>query len=245
MTQNTDPNNTITTSNLRKYKHIFFDLDRTLWDFEKNSTLTLREIVDHFNLKERIKDTELFCQTYHKYNNYVWDLYKNNQIKKQELRTERFRLLLADFNIFNTQLIQAIDKYYVKNSPRKPLLEESAHEVLEYLNKRHEIYIISNGFYEVQEMKLISSEIRHYFNKIFTSDKLEVSKPNKLFFEYAIKSANARKKESLVIGDDIENDIKGAINFNIDQIWYNPTHGLAKVKPTFEIHHLKEILNIL
>jgi putative hydrolase of the HAD superfamily len=230
---------------LKKYKHIFFDLDRTLWDFDKNSSLTLIEIIDRFDLANKIGDREVFCQKYHKHNDFVWDLYRNNQIKKQELRRERFRLLLADFNLFDSKLIESIDKYYVENSPRKPILIDSADDVLEYLNSKYCLHIISNGFQEVQELKLSSSKIRHYFKFIFTSDKIGVSKPKRQFFEYAVKSANARKTESLVIGDDMQNDIIGARNFNIDQIWYNPPGEIANIKPTFEIRHLKEIQDIL
>lgn len=230
---------------MRKYKHIFFDLDRTLWDFDKNSSLTLLEIIEHFDLTNKVKDKDNFCQTYHKYNEYVWGLYRNNQIKKKELRKERFRLLFADFNLYDPKLIESVDDYYVKNSPKKPITIDSAEEVLQYLDARYCLSIISNGFQEVQELKLISSKLRHYFRFIFTSDKIGAAKPGKQFFEYTIKSANARKTESLVIGDDIHKDIVGAKNFNVDQVWFNPSGKTAHIKPTFEIHHLKEIMEIL
>ncbi len=231
--------------NLKNYKHIFFDLDRTLWDFERNSSLTLLEILEHHNLKDKITDTGLFVQTYHKYNDYVWDLYKKKKIRKQELRTERFRLLLNNFGIHDINLAQSIDKYYIENAPKKPLVIHPAHQVLDYLYKKYQLYIISNGFWEVQETKLKSSNIRRYFIKIYTSDKIGTSKPDKRFFEYAVKSANARKSESLVIGDDIENDISGARNFGIDQVWYNPSELKTELNPTFTIRHLDELLDIL
>lgn len=230
---------------MRKYKHIFFDLDRTLWDFENNTTLTLKEILIHFNLQGIIRDEELFIQQYHRHNDYVWDLYKNNHIKKQELRAERFRLLLLDFGIVNPELVRLIDEYYITESPRKSLVIPHAHDILEYLSEDYQLYIITNGFQEIQETKLQSSNIHCYFKTVFTSDKLKVSKPNKQFFEAVIKSCNARKTESIIVGDDLENDIKGAANFGIDQVWFNPKHLSGPIQPTFTIYNLEELKTIL
>jgi putative hydrolase of the HAD superfamily len=230
---------------LRKYKHIFFDLDRTLWDFDNNTALTLKEILILFNLRGIIRDEEFFIHQYHKHNDYVWDLYKKKCIRKKELRAERFRLLLNDFGIVNSELVRLMDEYYLAKSPQKPLVIPHTHSILEYLSRRYQLYIITNGFQEVQETKLQSSNIYHYFKKVFTSDKLGISKPNKQFFEAAIKSSNARKAESIVIGDDLENDIKGAINFGVDQVWLNPNHLLATIQPTFTIYSLEELKAIL
>ncbi len=232
-------------SNPKKYKHIFFDLDRTLWDFDKNSNETLNEIIIEFNLEEKIQDTSDFQQRYTKHNNKVWELYSNRKMGKTELRTERFRLLLAEYNIDDNKLAHSISDFYVENSPNKGNLIVGAKEVLEYLNSIYKLHIISNGFHETQLRKLNAAKIEHYFDKIYTSERIGAAKPNKVFFEYALKSTNARKAESLVIGDDFTNDILGASNFGIDQMWYNPQKDMVEFNPSYIILDLLEIKNIL
>lgn len=229
----------------KRYKHIFFDLDRTLWDFDKNSAETLQDIIRDFRLQELIKDRRKFISVYNKHNDRVWHLYRNKEITKAELRVERFRRTLSEFKLNDLVLAKKISNYYINNSPNKGHLIEHACEILDYLRPSHSLYIVSNGFYDTQVRKLKTSGIDKYFKMIFTSDRIGAAKPNKLFFQYALSSSNAKKAESLVIGDDFTNDIMGAKNFGLDQLWFNPDNISCNVAPTFETTSLAEIKNIL
>jgi len=226
---------------MKTYHHIFFDLDRTLWDFERNSSETLLQILDEFGLHKCIKNPQQFIAKYNFYNDRLWDDYKAGKIKKPELRKERFRLLLHAFDIQDENLIGKISRFYLNTSPLKSALIDGAAETLEYLYHRYKLYIISNGFYDVQVTKMISSGISRYFNKTFTSDRIGYAKPRSGIFNYALSSVNARKDESIMVGDDPINDIHGAYHARIDQVYFNKDGKTADIQPTYEIRHLKEL----
>lgn len=196
-------------------------------------------------MDEFIIDPHEFSKRYHKHNEEVWGMYRKKQIRKHELRIERFRRLLNDYDMKDEGFIQEISSYYIEHSPRKPILVKDAKEILDYLSPNYSLYIISNGFYEAQCQKLISSNIADYFKKVFTSEKIGDSKPSRYFFEYTIKTCNAKKTDSLVIGDDLDNDIIGAMKFGLDQIWLNPQETVGQLEPTYTIKGLNEIKNIL
>jgi putative hydrolase of the HAD superfamily len=226
---------------LATYKNIFFDLDRTIWDFDKNSAEALTEIVNEFNLTSQVPEISEFISSYNFYNERLWDFYRKGKIKKYLLRHERFRLLLHRFGIDDKELVEKISKYYLHAAPNKRYLIENAPEVLEYLSLKYKLYIISNGFYDVQLTKLINSGISKYFAKVFTSDRIGYSKPNVHIFDYAIRSTHSHKEESIMIGDDEVNDIQGARNAHIDQVFFNPDGEEVTIPPTFEIKNLLEL----
>ncbi|MGD2033462.1 MAG: YjjG family noncanonical pyrimidine nucleotidase [Bacteroidales bacterium] len=227
------------------YKHIFFDLDRTLWDFGKNSSEVLKEIIEEFSLEQYVRDEDEFIEKYNYYNDNLWDMYRGGKIKKPLLRQERFRLLLKDYKLADMRLVEGISRFYLNTCPVKPLVIGHTVEVLEYLYEKYRLYIISNGFYDVQLTKMISSGISKYFKKVFTSDRIGYAKPNARIFEYALKSENAKKTESLMIGDDILNDVQGAKNTRIDQVYFNPEKNDLPFVPTYVISDLLELKDIL
>lgn len=230
---------------MRKYKHIFFDLDRTLWDFDTNSSQTLLEIISYFNLQKYVYDTKTWTLAYKKYNKLVWKLLEEKKLNKQELRLERFRLLFEEFHISEKDLIAEVSKYYIANSPTKSELMPYVKEVLQYLHLNYKLHIVSNGFYDIQIIKLKASGIDNYFEKVYTSDKILAAKPDKRIFQEAVKSVNAKKTQSIFIGDNLEKDIIGAKGFGMDQIWYNHDNIKSDFIPSFEIKSLLEIKNIL
>jgi putative hydrolase of the HAD superfamily len=230
---------------LKKYKHLFFDLDRTLWDFDKNSAETLIEALIHFELNSVIWDTSKFINEFNIYNNYVWEMYRQKKMNKETVRFERFRMALEPYGIGDVILINKLQAYYISNAPLKKNLLDDCIDVLEYLSTKYNLYIVSNGFYENQLLKMQSGKIDHYFKKIFTSDKVGHSKPDKKIFELAVKSVNAKKSESLFIGDDPVNDIEGPRNFGIDQVWLKSDTDVCKVEPTYTIENLSELKIIL
>ncbi|HCX99522.1 MAG TPA: noncanonical pyrimidine nucleotidase, YjjG family [Bacteroidales bacterium] len=228
-----------------KYKHIFFDLDRTLWDFEHNMRLTLMDIFDRHNLSNYAPGPEHFIETFNLHNDRLWNSYQNGELKKKVLRYKRFEKTLGDYGIRNKDLVMVIDREYIDESPKKTVLIPHSIEVLEYLKNKYKLHIITNGFNEVQFAKIELCGISHYFTKVVTSEMSGHHKPHPKAFGYTVSLANARKEESVMIGDDYKADIIGAKSFGIDQIYFNPTQTKQAQKATFEITSLLELLKIL
>ena len=229
-----------------KYKHIFFDLDRTIWDFERNSAETFIQIFETFKLNERgIPSLDNFLEKYYVHNAMLWGLYKKEQLKKEILKTKRFELTLLDFNINDYLLAVEIGNFYLEQTTNKTYLFPNAHKILEYLDKNYKLHIITNGFEEVQFVKLNNSNLRRYFTTIITSEEAEAKKPHKKIFLYSLQKANAKPSESIMIGDDLEVDIIGANNVGIDQVFFNPNKISHNENVTFEINDLIELKNIL
>lgn len=229
----------------KQYTHIFFDLDRTLWDFISNSSEVLTDILNEFSLHSFVDNKEEFINKYNDYNDSLWNRYREGKIRKHILRQERFRMLLKDYGLKDMKLVENINRFYLNACPAKTLLIKDSKEVLEYLYAKYKLYIISNGFYDIQLTKMISSGISKYFAKVFTSDRIGYAKPHARIFEYAINSENAKKEESLMVGDDYRNDVQGAMNAKIDQVFFNPENKVVKRKATYEISGLMELKNIL
>jgi putative hydrolase of the HAD superfamily len=167
------------------------------------------------------------------------------EVSKEMLRDDRFFKTLSAFGVDNKDLALTLSADYIEISPTKTRLFPKVKETLEYLKGRYHLHIITNGFNEVQYQKLENSGIRNYFEHIITSDSVGYRKPHTKIFEYAITSANARKSESLMIGDNWDIDILGAKGFGIDQVYFNPHRIGHDEKPTYEIYHFEELMNIL
>jgi putative hydrolase of the HAD superfamily len=230
---------------MKTYHHIFFDLDRTLWNFQKNSSETLKDILEKFSLYKVINNEADFIEKYNYFNDHLWDNFKAGKIKKPELRKERFRLLMEAYGITDEDLIGKISRYYLNYAPLKKALIPGTGDILKYLSGKYKLYIISNGFYDVQLSKMISSGISRYFIKTFTSDRIGIAKPRSGIFNYALSSVNARKAESLMVGDDAINDVHGAHHAKIDQVFLNPEGKPCQIPPTYEIKELIELKDIL
>jgi putative hydrolase of the HAD superfamily len=230
------------------YKHIFFDLDHTLWDFEQNSTLALSEIFIEFDLHQKLNcQFKDFIEVYHNINHNYWDAHKKNKVTREQLRNGRFIDTLVHFNLKDEELACAISDDYVKRSPYKKHLFEGAIRVLDYLkHKAYQLHIITNGFNEVQFIKLTESALLPYFDTITTSEHAGHNKPDEKIFIHALADAGAKKQESIMIGDNFEADIEGAIKAGIDAIWFNPNKEKTNSKLNFKtIHHLLEIEELL
>ncbi len=230
---------------IKVYKHIFFDLDRTLWDFDQNMTDALRDIFFDFNLDSVFPDINTFIATFTKNNDYLWEKYRLGELKKDILRFKRFDMTLRDYGVNEPLIAKKIGDEYIRITPLKTALVPNAREVLEYLKPKYKLHIITNGFDEVQFPKLQKCHIAEYFDKVVTSETSGYHKPCPEAFGYALSSVNARKEESVMVGDDLEIDIAGAKKFGMDQIFFN-RHSLAhKIKATHEILNLLEIKKIL
>jgi len=231
---------------MAKYQHIFFDLDHTLWDFAKNADQTLREIFDHFQLQSfGLTEVDAFIAQYTQVNDRMWDDYRNDRITKTELRSERFRQTLTKFNIDQPQLSVDISDFYLFHSPRKTNLFAHTIETLNYLKEKYELHIITNGFEEVQQIKMSNSGLESFFKHVVTSEGAGVKKPHRDIFLYALKTSGAKRQNSLMIGDNLPVDCVGARQVGIDQVYFNPELKPHEEKVTYEIDSLKQLTTIL
>lgn len=208
---------------MTKYNHLFFDLDRTLWDFERNAFEAYSEIYEKYDLRLRgVENLDHFVKCYLRHNDELWALYRNGKIEKEYLRWRRFEVTLNEFGIDDQVLAQDIGNEYVKLSPQKKHLLPNALQTLDYLHNKYIMHIITNGFEEVQFVKLYNSNLHHYFQHVITSEAAGFKKPDPGIFHYALKKVGAAADECLMIGDDMETDILGASNVGIDAVFFTP-----------------------
>ena len=226
--------------NYKHIKHIFFDLDHTLWDFDKNSEMAFEMIFEKDFPEINIDD---FIKVYVPINQAVWKLYQKDEITSEQLRYLRLKqsfdalkIEISDFQI------DEIANEYIKLLPENNHLFDGTIEVLDYLKPNYSLHIITNGFAEVQDKKLNNSGIAKYFETITNSENAGAKKPNPIIYNYALASANANKENSIMIGDCIDADINGALDFGIDAIYFN-FHKVKVEQKIMEINHLSELKN--
>ena len=226
--------------------HLFFDLDRTLWDFETNSHVELVNLYHVHKLHQRgISLQNEFIKVYKKINHQCWEDYRKNLITKEKLRSERFMKTLLHFGIDDKKLADELGNDYVHNSPNRTILIDGTIDLLEALKDHFHMHIITNGFEEVQWVKLRNSKLLPYFKEVITSEAVGVKKPDPRIFQFALEKAGATVVESVMIGDDLKTDIIGAIQIGMKCIYYNP-HGNVNKYPVWgEVKSLLKIKEIL
>jgi putative hydrolase of the HAD superfamily len=229
-----------------KYKHIFFDLDHTIWDFDRNAEETLQELFVVYKLKELgLSSADAFIETYTRNNHRLWADYHLGNISKETLRETRFKKTFLDMGLSADVIPNQFEDDYVSLCPTKTNLFAGAHEVLQYLQQKYRLHLISNGFKESTELKVIKTDIGRYFDNVIISEVVGVNKPDKAIFEHALSLAGAQKHESIMIGDSIEADVRGAMSFGMDAIYFNPM-GLDKpADVAVQITNLNELTLLL
>ncbi len=230
-----------------KYRHIFFDLDHTLWDFEANAKKTLKFLYEHFALNEKgVSPFDIFYERYLRHNEKLWERYRKGFIRSDELRWKRMWHTLLDDRIGDELLAHALAKEFLNQLPNRNILFPYTHEILQYLKeKNYSLHLITNGFDDVQWNKIKTSKIDQYFSQVVTSELTMSVKPNKAIFEYALNAANTSPEESIMIGDNIEADILGAQGVGMDQVFVNYLNVTPDITPTYTITHLKQLEEIL
>ncbi len=217
-------------------KHIFFDLDHTLWDFEKNSKLAVSKIFKEQQIQLK---TATFLEAYTPINLKYWRMYREDKIEKSALRYHRLKETFDKLNYtISDELIHQISEDYIAYLPEFNYLLEGAVEVLAYLQEKYELHIITNGFEEVQNLKLKESKIHQYFKEVITSECVGVKKPNPKVFEFALNKAEAIPHESIMIGDSYEADIMGALNSGMMAIHFSEetkNNGVQRVASLLEL----------
>jgi putative hydrolase of the HAD superfamily len=233
-------------SEIKIYKHIFFDLDHTIWDFDKNAEETLHELYGTHKLSDiGLHSAELFIETYTRNNHRLWAEYHTGKITKDELREARFKKTFTELGVDPNQIPDSFEDEYVKLCPTKTNLFPHAHETLQYLQGKYTLHLITNGFKESQDLKISNTNIRGYFTHIIISEIIGINKPDKAIFEHALKLAGAQMHESLMIGDSLEADVYGALNFGMDAIYFNPFNLPKPGDVPLQVTHLKELTLLL
>ncbi len=230
-----------------KYTTIFFDLDDTLIDTALNSKQVLEEVYTDYTINRYYPAFDDFFNKYQGINLHLWDQYEQNLISKEDLKKGRFQQALRDFTSITTEQSLDMNNDFMGRVSNKTNVIDGVVNILEYLKPKYHLYIISNGFVEVQDKKIKNAGLDSYFKNVFLSDHVGKNKPHPLIFNYALKKADTTSKDCIMIGDNINTDIIGAKNLGIDQIWFNPKNkaDTDNIAPTYTVESLKDIREIL
>lgn len=228
------------------YKHLFFDLDHTLWDFDRNAKSSLVELYTEFSLA--VKVTSEFNDFYKRYlyhNEILWDRYQKGFISAEELKWKRMWRTLLDFKIGDEVLSKQLSGRFLDILPTKKEVFPYTMEILQYLTeKKYKVHLITNGFEKTQWSKIRSSGLDKYITHVITSEGSNSLKPKKEIFEFAVKTAEATLTECIMIGDNLDADIQGAMNAGMDNIFVNHIDATTTLIPTYTITHLDQLEKI-
>jgi len=228
------------------YQHILFDLDHTLWDFEKNAEETLAELYDDFCLAELGSFTlQEFCRTFHHINYHLWHLHQTGVYNQVQLRAARFPMIFSELKVAEAEMPLSIAEAYLKACPTKTHVFPHTHSVLDYLSSQYQLHIVTNGFADVQLIKLQSAGIIQYFEHIVTSDDAGCCKPDPAIFQHTLELIGTMPQECMMIGDNPHSDIGGAQAVGIDCTFFNPLHTPHQLNVKYEIDCLSKLKGIL
>lgn len=228
---------------MKNIKHVFFDLDHTLWDYEKNSTDTLKDLVSKFGIDKQVP-VENFLKVYHSVNEKLWHKFNEGQIDKGYIQQYRFPQVLQKLNVCVSHEPSELSDYFIHNCSIKSGLMPHTLTTLNYLKKKYPLAIITNGFPEAQHPKMKSSGLDQYFDKVIISGLVGWRKPQSEIYHHALKEMNASAESSVMIGDNPQTDIRGAENAGLKAIFYNPM-GNKQAETKWEIQSLEELVGIL
>jgi putative hydrolase of the HAD superfamily len=226
----------------RSKKHLFFDLDHTLWDYEASSYETLQELWVEYKLDAQGVPLNNFVDKFGEVNEELWRQFHAGEINKDVIRNDRFPTILTELAIEDRSMALDMQHEYIQVCPTKPYLIDGALELLESISGRYGLHIITNGFDEIQSVKLRSGGIGHFFEEVITSGVSGYQKPDKQIFDFAMTRTKAKAEDSVMIGDNPLSDIEGAYLAGIDQVFFNPYNQHCPITPTLEIKSLRELM---
>jgi putative hydrolase of the HAD superfamily len=231
---------------LKTYQHIFFDLDHTLWDYDRNVSESLSELYHHYALQELgIESFEIFFSSFHHVNFQLWDWYNVGKIDKLNLRKERFPRIFNHAGGRADAIPHEFEEDFMHRTSSKPHVFPYSKEILTYLKKKYKVHVITNGFDESQAKKMRSSGLDIFFELVVTSETTGHKKPDPRIFDFAVNQLQTHPDFCLMIGDNPVSDILGAQRAQIDQVYFNPDGKTTEIQPTYEIRHLKELEDLL
>ena len=228
---------------MSSYKHLFFDLDHTLWDFDKNAGVALSEVFDEFKLSIIISsDFNSFYIKYLHHNKILWDRYHHGYISAEDLKWKRMWRTLLDFKVPDEVLSKKLAARFLEILPTKKEIFPHTFEILNYLrDKEYQLHLITNGFEKTQWTKVKNSGLEPYFLNMITSEASNSLKPKKAIFDYALNKAKAELNESIMLGDNLDADIQGAVNAGMHSVYVNHIEGAPTSLATYTITHLKQL----
>lgn len=228
------------------YKHILFDLDHTLWDFDANCAETLRELYISHQLDSMASfSVDDFIFVYRKINDGMWAQYHKGIVTKEDIRNKRFEYTFQELGVKKENIPYSINEDFLRICPTKTNLVLYAMDILQYLNDKYVLHILTNGFKESQSIKINSSNMSHFFKEVINSEACGYLKPDRRIFEFTLQKINATCPDCIMIGDDLEADVLGAKNAGIDHIYFNRKKLKHKEQITHEIECLSELKKIL
>lgn len=231
---------------MKKYQHLFFDLDHTLWDYDRNVQESLTELYEVHKLSGLgFIDSQKLIDAFYNVNFKLWEMYNIGQIDRDSLRATRFKLVFENAGVDPLSVPEPLEPDFMHRTSTKNHLLPYTIEILEYLKPKYPMHIITNGFNESQAKKLNASGLTPYFDLIITSETTGHKKPDARIFQYALDNLGINNHDAIMIGDNPNSDILGAINAKIDQVYFDPHGKGIELKPTHTIKHLKELEGLL
>lgn len=231
---------------MKSYQHLFFDLDHTLWDYDRNVSESLAELYQIYGLQNMgIPTFELFSASFHHVNFQLWDSYNMGKIDKLNLRKERFPRIFSHAGGNAQSIPLEFEEDFMSRTSSKPHIFPYSKEILTYLKEKYRLHVITNGFNESQAKKMKSAGLDGFFELVVTSETTGHKKPDPRIFQYAMEQLVTSPENCLMIGDNPDSDILGAQRANIDQVFFNPEGKPIALKPTYEISHLRELEDLL
>ncbi|MFC3415863.1 YjjG family noncanonical pyrimidine nucleotidase [Algoriphagus hitonicola] len=231
---------------MKTYQHLFFDLDHTLWDYDRNVTESLTELYNHYQLIELgIPTFEKFFEAFHAVNFQLWDWYNVGNIDKINLRKERFPRIFTHAGGRAEAIPLEFEEDFMHRTSSKPHVFPYSKEILGYLKAKYKVHVITNGFNESQAKKMKYSGLDVFFDLVVTSETTGHKKPDPRIFHYAMDQLKTKAQNCLMIGDNPQSDILGAQRAEIDQVYFNPEGKVSDILPTYEIKHLQELETLL
>ena len=228
---------------MKGIKHIFFDLDHTIWDYDRSAQETLLEIYQDLSLTKSGITEKKFINTFYKVNDKLWTKYNDGLIDRDYIKKERFKEVFLSLSV-DMNHAESASAYFLGHCSLKPYLMPDALTALNYLQGKYDLHIITNGFLDAQSRKLKSSGIDKFFNVMVTSECIDARKPSPEIFEYSLREAGAEKENSVMIGDNPRADIQGAQNVGIKTVFYDPT-GRKKSLADYTIQSHMELIKLL
>ena len=232
---------------MSKYKNLFFDLDDTLWAFSSNARTTFREVYYEHGLDGYFESFEQYYDLYQRRNTELWVEYGEGRVTKEELNRQRFLYPLQAVGHADEVLAKTYSDDFFKRISLKSELMPHAKETLDYLSSRYNLFILSNGFRELQTQKMQSAGIDNYFKRIVLSEDLGLHKPAIELFHFALSATQSEIRNTLMIGDSWSADIEGAKRVGMDQVYYDPQNASSVLpfKPTYRIDDLRQLITFL
>ena len=232
---------------MKKYDHIFFDLDNTIWDFEENSRESIKELFDSYlNENNNGKSFDSFFDSYLAINKRYWALYREGKVGKADLRVNRFHDALNFIGVDDYNFSVKFSEEYLEICPVKTKLVDGADQILNYVQDRgYRMSIITNGFEEVQHTKIKNCGLEKFFDEVITSERAEAKKPHPQIFYHAANLVDVKVSSCLMIGDNHESDIIGASNLGMDTVYFSEIPMTDNFKGRWQIDHLNQIRDIV